>query len=114
MGAHGYGGSLALRLEPAPVDELTFITAALEGDEQARAWLIRQHSTPVFRFCLRMLGNQEDAQDAAQEDRANLTSPPSRTRPLRQTPTITTVTLSLPPPWWAAFTSSRTATRGSE
>ncbi len=67
MGAHGYGGSLALRLEPAPVDELAFITAALEGDASARAWLVRKHSTPVFRFCLRMLGNQEDAQDAAQE-----------------------------------------------
>jgi RNA polymerase sigma-70 factor (ECF subfamily) len=67
MGAHPYGGSLALRLEPAPVDEQAFITAALEGDPQARAWLLQQHSTPVYRFCLRMLANQEDAQDAAQE-----------------------------------------------
>ncbi len=67
MGAHGYGGSLALRLEPAPVDEQAFIAAALEGDESARAWLLRQHSTPVYRFCLRMLSNEEDAQDAAQE-----------------------------------------------
>jgi RNA polymerase sigma-70 factor (ECF subfamily) len=67
MGAHPYGGSLALRLEPAPVDEQAFITAALEGDSSARAWLLRQHSTPVYRFCLRMLGNEEDAQDAAQE-----------------------------------------------
>jgi len=67
MGAHAYGGSLALRLEPAPVDEQTFIKAALEGDAKARAWLLQQHSTPVYRFCLRMLANQEDAQDAAQE-----------------------------------------------
>ena len=67
MGAHPYGGSLALRLEPAPVDEQAFIAAALEGDAQARAWLLRQHSTPVYRFCLRMLGNEEDAQDAAQD-----------------------------------------------
>jgi RNA polymerase sigma-70 factor (ECF subfamily) len=67
MGAHPYGGSLALRLEPAPVDEQAFIAAALEGDPQARAWLLQQHSTPVYRFCLRMLANQEDAQDAAQE-----------------------------------------------
>lgn len=67
MGAHGYGGSLALRLEPAPVDEQAFIAAALAGDASARAWLIRQHSTPVYRFCLRMLANEQDAQDAAQD-----------------------------------------------
>ncbi len=67
MGAHPYGGSLALRLEPAPVDEQAFIKAALDGDESARAWLLQQHSRPVYRFCLRMLGNQEDAQDAAQD-----------------------------------------------
>jgi RNA polymerase sigma-70 factor (ECF subfamily) len=58
---------LALRLEPAPVDEQAFIAAALEGDASARAWLLRQHSTPVYRFCLRMLANEEDAQDAAQD-----------------------------------------------
>jgi RNA polymerase sigma-70 factor (ECF subfamily) len=67
MGAHSYGGSLALRLEPAPVDEQAFIAAALEGDEDARAWLLRQHSVPVYRFCLRMMKNEEDAQDAAQD-----------------------------------------------
>ncbi len=58
---------MALRLEPAPVDEHERIEAAKRGDEFARAWLLKQHSTPVFRFCLRMLGNEEDAQDAAQE-----------------------------------------------
>jgi RNA polymerase sigma-70 factor, ECF subfamily len=67
MGAHNIGGSLALRLEPAPVDEQERIEAAKRGDEAARAWLLRQHSTPVYRFCLRMLGNEEDARDAAQE-----------------------------------------------
>jgi RNA polymerase sigma-70 factor (ECF subfamily) len=49
------------------VDEQAFIAAALEGDAAARSWLLRQHSTPVYRFCLRMLGNEEDAQDAAQD-----------------------------------------------
>ncbi len=67
MGAHPYGGSLALRLEPAPVDEHERIEAAMKGDESARSWLLRQHSAAVYRFCLRMLANEEDAQDAAQE-----------------------------------------------
>lgn len=67
MGGLSCGGSLALRLEPAPVDERAFIAAALEGDASARAWLLRQHGPPVYRFCYRMLGNEEDAQDAAQE-----------------------------------------------
>jgi RNA polymerase sigma-70 factor (ECF subfamily) len=67
MGVHFAGGSLALRLEPSPVDEQATIAAALEGDEAARAWLLKQHSAPVYRFCLRMLANEEDARDAAQE-----------------------------------------------
>jgi RNA polymerase sigma-70 factor (ECF subfamily) len=67
MGVHFAGGSLALRLEPSPVDEQATIAAAIEGDESARAWLTKQHSTPVYRFCLRMLGNEEDARDAAQD-----------------------------------------------
>jgi len=49
------------------VDEQAQIEAARDGDEQARAWLLQQYSVSVFRFCYRMLSNEEDAQDAAQE-----------------------------------------------
>jgi RNA polymerase sigma-70 factor (ECF subfamily) len=56
-----------LRLEPALVDERAHIAAAAAGDPVSRAWLLHQHGAPVFRFCLHMLANEEDAQDAAQE-----------------------------------------------
>jgi RNA polymerase sigma-70 factor (ECF subfamily) len=49
------------------LDERACIAAAASGDPAARAELLRQHSAPVYRFCLRMLANEEDARDAAQE-----------------------------------------------
>ncbi len=58
---------MALRLEPAPLEEQRFIAAACAGDEVARNWLLQRYSNPVFRFSLRMLANEEDARDAAQE-----------------------------------------------
>jgi RNA polymerase sigma-70 factor (ECF subfamily) len=52
-------------------DETTFestcVLRAREGDVAAREWLVRRWSDPVYRFCLRMLGNPEDAHDAAQD-----------------------------------------------
>ena len=38
-----------------------------KGDEASRAWLVRQYTPAVFRFGLRMLGNEQDARDAAQD-----------------------------------------------
>ena len=33
----------------------------------AQAWLVHRWTTPVYRFCRRMLSHDEDARDAAQE-----------------------------------------------
>ena len=37
------------------------------GDRRAFSELVLRHQTPVFRVCYRILGNREDARDAAQE-----------------------------------------------
>lgn len=43
------------------------ILAARDGDTTAQAWLVDKWTGPVFRFSRRMLGNDEDARDAAQD-----------------------------------------------
>jgi len=48
-------------------DEPARIARAREGDEACRAWLVRRWTPPVYRFALRMLRNDEDARDAAQD-----------------------------------------------
>jgi RNA polymerase sigma-70 factor (ECF subfamily) len=48
-------------------EEAETIRRARDGDEAARAWLVRRWSPPVYRFALRMLGNEQDASDAAQD-----------------------------------------------
>ncbi len=37
------------------------------GNRRAFSELVRRHEEPVFRVCYRILGNREDAKDAAQE-----------------------------------------------
>lgn len=58
---------LALRLHDGHDDEPSRIQAAREGDEVSRAWLVHRWTPPVYRFSLRMLHNEEDARDAAQD-----------------------------------------------
>ncbi|HJN73437.1 MAG TPA: RNA polymerase sigma factor [Myxococcota bacterium] len=41
--------------------------AAREGDRGACDWLIRQYTPAVFRFAYRMLRNEQDARDVAQD-----------------------------------------------
>lgn len=48
-----------------PVDER--IEQAKVGDRAAVEQLLNAHHTSVYRICYRMMGNREDAQDAAQE-----------------------------------------------
>lgn len=43
------------------------MTRAKTGDRRAFSELVRRHQSPVFRVCYRVLGNREDAKDAAQE-----------------------------------------------
>ena len=39
----------------------------MSGDPGARNWLVSHYTPPVYRFCLRMLRNEEDARDLTQE-----------------------------------------------
>ncbi len=48
-------------------DESSQILAARAGDPLAKSWLVQRWTSPVYRFCRRMLNNDEDARDAAQE-----------------------------------------------
>ena len=43
------------------------IRAAAGGDREAFAALVEEYQKPVYNLCLRMVGNQEDAADLAQE-----------------------------------------------
>ena len=58
---------LALRLHEGNEDETNRISAALSGSETDRAWLVQRWTPPIYRFASRMLRNDEDARDAAQD-----------------------------------------------
>lgn len=45
----------------------SWIRAAQQGDPQAFTSLVETYQRPVYNLCYRMLGNAEDAEDAAQE-----------------------------------------------
>lgn len=47
--------------------ETLWIKSALQGDEHAFGLLVEHYQRPVFSLCYRMLGNPQDAEDAAQE-----------------------------------------------
>jgi RNA polymerase sigma-70 factor (ECF subfamily) len=57
----------ALRLHTTEPDEALLMARAQDGDPAARAWLVERWTPPVYRFCRRMLRNDEDARDAAQD-----------------------------------------------
>ena len=67
MGAYPEEATLALRLHQGRTDETEKILAARDGDQVAQAWLVRQYTPPVYRFCFRMLRNEQDARDATQD-----------------------------------------------
>lgn len=48
-------------------DEIHWLEQALHGDADSFMHLIELYQKPVFNLCYRMLGNREDAEDAAQE-----------------------------------------------
>lgn len=48
-------------------DETTWIFQAQKGNSQAFGSLVELYQRPVYNLCYRMLGNAEDAEDAAQE-----------------------------------------------
>ncbi len=51
----------------ASLDVQELLQEALRGDERAKALIVERYVKQVYRFCFRMLGNEEDAMDAAQE-----------------------------------------------
>jgi RNA polymerase sigma-70 factor (ECF subfamily) len=48
-------------------DESKWLAAAQQGDAQAFSRLVDMYAKPVHNLCYRMLGNTQDAEDAAQE-----------------------------------------------
>jgi RNA polymerase sigma-70 factor (ECF subfamily) len=48
------------------ISDTSLILASQEGDEQAFAQLVGRHLASVYRFCIRYIGNSDDADDAAQ------------------------------------------------
>lgn len=55
------------QLLPHPDDEARWIARAADGDAAGRAWVVHRWTTPLYRFALRMLGDEQDAHDAAQD-----------------------------------------------
>jgi RNA polymerase sigma-70 factor, ECF subfamily len=51
--------------EPEPDGAL--VRRFLDGDRSAFGTLVERHETRVYNLCLRILGNRDDARDAAQE-----------------------------------------------
>lgn len=48
-------------------DEKQLIKAAKDGDRKAMATLVRQHQGRIYNLALRLMSNQEDAEDVLQE-----------------------------------------------
>ncbi len=57
----------ALRLVESPEREAERIARAADGDEASRTWLVQKWTPVMYRYALRMLGDVEDASDAAQD-----------------------------------------------
>jgi RNA polymerase sigma-70 factor, ECF subfamily len=49
------------------MEDEAWVKGAMRGDQSAFAHLVEQYKTPVYNLTYRMLGNSEDAEDAAQE-----------------------------------------------
>jgi len=47
--------------------ETEWLQKAQQRDDEAFTELVRQYQTPVYNLCYRMLGNPQEAEDAAQE-----------------------------------------------
>lgn len=53
--------------DDAVSEETLWITRARQGDEQAFLYLLERYQRAVYNLCYRMLGEMENAEDAAQE-----------------------------------------------
>lgn len=59
--------TLSLHVLPPVVDAQERILAARDGDAMAQQWLVQRFTPMIYRFCLRMTQNEQDARDAAQD-----------------------------------------------
>jgi RNA polymerase sigma-70 factor, ECF subfamily len=59
--------AIAMKKIEAPAEETFWLKDASNGDSQAFSHLLETYERPVFNLCYRMLGNSQDAEDAAQE-----------------------------------------------
>ena len=50
-----------------PPTERDLLLSAQKGDHQAFASIVQSYQRPVYNLCYRMLGNQQEAEDATQE-----------------------------------------------
>lgn len=50
-----------------PEDEQKWLTRARRGDDDAFALVVESYQRPVYNLCYRMLGDPQEAEDAAQE-----------------------------------------------
>jgi RNA polymerase sigma-70 factor (ECF subfamily) len=48
-------------------NEMEWLTLAQNGDDEAFTNLVENYQNPVYNLCYRMLGNPQEAEDAAQE-----------------------------------------------
>lgn len=48
-------------------EEQVWLRAAIDGDNEAFSKVVMTYQTPVYNLCSRMLGDPQDAEDAAQE-----------------------------------------------
>jgi RNA polymerase sigma-70 factor (ECF subfamily) len=55
------------RYNSAAMTDADLVQAVLRGDQSAFARLVDRHAAACLRYATRMLGNREDAEDAAQE-----------------------------------------------
>ncbi len=65
-----------------PRDDAWLMHAAGRGDQQAYAELVQRHLPPVYRIGLRLLGDRDEAEDAAQESLVRLWQCAPNWRPL--------------------------------
>src|SRR5437773_9623310 len=61
------GVTMVVRSGPRPSDLLALVKRCLAGDQGAMLALVERFRGQVFGLCYRMLGQRQDAEDAAQE-----------------------------------------------
>jgi RNA polymerase sigma-70 factor, ECF subfamily len=73
VGSRNFNAGLTYRYmrrkKGAPLQQVEriWLRRAIHGDARAFSKIVEMYSKPVYNLCYRMLGNAEDAEDAAQE-----------------------------------------------